>query len=335
MLKRFVLPAAVAAVLAMPSLGLAQQPSKLRFASFIPDGISTTGVFMPFIESVNKQSKGTLQIEFFGNGALGRNPMQQPQMVLDGVADLAWVILPQTRGRFRETEVLELPTLFKDVTDCTSVASRLQVRNKFGGFDDFYVVGIVGTGPMSIHSRGQITSLNDIKGKKIRAASALESETIKALGGVPVALTINEIVEAVGRGSIDGVTSLPSMLFDLGFASVTNTHYFTRLGNLPMAILMNKQKFDSLQQPAQDAIRKHSGEWLEKTFNAALGPYDASLIQKLKDDPKRKVIFPSDEELARTRQLVQPVINSWTEQSPRHAELYQELDKELAQVHPQ
>ena len=143
MLKRFVLPAAVAAVLAMPSLGLAQQPSKLRFASFIPDGISTTGVFMPFIESVNKQSKGTLQIEFFGNGALGRNPMQQPQMVLDGVADLAWVILPQTRGRFRETEVLELPTLFKDVTDCTSVASRLQVRNKFGGFDDFYVVGIV------------------------------------------------------------------------------------------------------------------------------------------------------------------------------------------------
>jgi len=329
--NRIVWGAALAAAMLLPSTAAAQA-TKLKFAVFIPDSPVVKDVFRPFAENVNRDGRGLVEIEVFGNGALGRNPLQQAQMVRDGVADMAWVILPQARGMFRETEVLELPGMFRDVVEASTVSSRMLAKGHFKGFEEFFPVGLVGTGPMSLHSRGSIRSFSDIAGKKIRAAGPLESATITAMGAAPVGLTINEVIEAVGRGNVDAVTSLPSMLFDLGFYQVTNTHYFIRMGNLPMAILMNRKKFDSLSKPAQDVIRKYSGEWLAARFNASQGPYYTALIQRLKADPKRVVVEPGDAEVALITARFKPVIDQWTARSPRHRELLQLLEQEIALV---
>lgn len=323
---------ALLAVALLLSLPVAAQPTKLKFAVFIPDAPVVKDVFQPFVENVNREARGSIEIELFGNGALGRSPLQQAQMVRDGVADMAWVILPQSRGLFRETEVLELPGMFRDVVEASTVSSRMMSKGYLKGFEEFFPVGLVGTGPMSLHSRGQIRTSADIPGKKIRAAGPLESATITAMGAAPVGLTINEVIEAVGRGSVDAVTSLPSMLFDVGFHQVTNTHYFIRMGNLPMAILMNRKKFESLPKAGQDAIRKFSGDWIMARFNASQGPYYAKLIQQLKADPKRLVVEPSDAEVARIQAKFKPVIEEWSARSPRHRELLQLLEQEITLV---
>ncbi|MDF2118762.1 TRAP transporter substrate-binding protein DctP [Roseiarcaceae bacterium H3SJ34-1] len=311
--------------------GAAQaQPVKLRFASSIPDGETATVVFKPFVEAVNKEANGAIEIELFQNGVLGRNPLQQAQMIIDGVADLGWVILPQSRGRFRETEVLELPGVFRDLEEATHVSNQLLKKGLLQGFDEYYVVGLVGTGPTSIHSRGQITSVDSIKGRKIRAGGALESSAIRALGGAPVALTFPEIIEAVGRGNVDGITALPSTLFDFGFVSVVNTHYFTRLGNLPMAILMNRQKFNELPKAGQDAIRKYSGDWIAQKYNEGIGRYYQSLFTQLQNDPKRRVITPSEAESAQAQALFRPVIDEWASKDLRNKQLLNSLQDEIA-----
>jgi TRAP-type C4-dicarboxylate transport system substrate-binding protein len=308
------------------------QPVKLRFASSIPDGETATVLFKPFVEAVNKEANGAIEIELFQNGVLGRNPLQQAQMIIDGVADLAWVILPQSRGRFRETEVLELPGMFRDLEEATNVSNRLLKKGLLQGFDEYYVVGLVGTGPTSIHSRGQISSIDSIKGKKIRAGGAIESAAIRSLGGAPVALTFTEIIEAVGRGNVDGITALPSTLFDFGFVSVVNTHYFTRLGNLPMAILMNKQKFDELPKAGQDAIRKFSGDWIAEKYNQGIGRYYQSLAAQLQSDPKRKVIMPSDTELTQAQASFRPVIEEWASKDIRNRQLFNSLRDEITTI---
>src|ERR1700752_3073046 len=67
--------------------------TKLKFAIFTPDKEQTfLTVMKPWAEAVNKDAGGTIEVELFPNGALGRSPLQQAQMVLDGVADIAWVI---------------------------------------------------------------------------------------------------------------------------------------------------------------------------------------------------------------------------------------------------
>jgi TRAP-type C4-dicarboxylate transport system substrate-binding protein len=317
---------------ALPNAALAQAV-KLKFAVFTPDKEQTFVTTMkPFAEAVNKDAAGAVEIELFPNGALGRNPLTQAQMVLDGVADIAWVIASYTPGRFQENEVLELPGLFRDLKESTTVYTRLVSTGQLKGYEDYFVIGTFGTAPYSIHSRGQIASLADIKGKKIRSSGAIEGATIKALGGVPIGMPVTEVPEAISRGTVDGTTSHPSPLFDFGLARVTSTHYFTRLGIVPLAILFNKKKFDSLPKAGQDAIRKYSGEWTAARFNDGIGAYNDSLVKQLQDDGKRKVIFPSDAELAQTRTLFQPVITEWAAKSPRNQELLKLVEGEIARV---
>lgn len=97
--------AAIAATLVFAAPAAAQ-PVKVKFAIFTPDKEQTfITVMKPFAEAVNMEARGAVEIELFPNGALGRSPLQQAQMVLDGVADIGWIIASYTPGRFQENEV--------------------------------------------------------------------------------------------------------------------------------------------------------------------------------------------------------------------------------------
>lgn len=323
-----------AAALSLAGKSFAQAaPTKLKFSIFSPDKeVTFQTVFKPFAEAVNKESNGAVEIELFPNGALGRSPLQQAQMVLDGVADMAWIIASYTPGRFQDNEVFELPGMFRDLKEATVVFTRLVGSGKIRGYDDFFPIGTFGTAPYSLHARTAINSIADIKGKKIRTSGALEGETIKALGAVPIGMPVTEVPEAISRGTIDGTTSHPAPLVDFGISKVTSAHYFTRLGVVPLTILMNRKKFDSLPKPAQDAIRKYSGEWTASRFNEGVGAYNDSVIKQLQADPKRKVVIPAQADLNAMQPAFKSVIDAWLNKSPRNKELYALVEAEIANV---
>lgn len=333
-MKNAVLWAALAAACSqLVAVDAAAQATKVKFAVFTPDKEQTfVTVMKPFAEAVNKDAAGVVDIELFPNGALGRAPPQQAQMVLDGVADIAWVIASYTPGRFQENEVFELPGQFRDLKEATAVMTRLVQSGKIKGYEEFFVIGAFGTAPYSLHARTPISSIADIKGKKIRSSGAIEGETLKSFGAVPIGMPVTEIPEAVSRGTIDGTTSHPSPLFDFGIARVTNAHYFTQLGVVPLAILMNRKKFDALPKAGQDAIRKYSGEWTAARFSEGIGVYNDSLIKQLQADPKRKVVFPSQAELDAMAPAFKGVIDAWVAKSPRNKELLALMQAELANV---
>jgi TRAP-type C4-dicarboxylate transport system substrate-binding protein len=333
-MKTLVLKVALAAACSLFVAGGAlAQATKLKFAVFTPDKEQTfLTVMKPFAEAVNKDAAGMVEIELFPNGALGRAPPAQAQMVLDGVADIAWVIASYTPGRFQENEVFELPGLFRDLKEATTVMTRLVQSGRIKGYDGFYPIGTFGTAPYSLHSRNPINSIADIKGKKIRSSGAIEGETLKALGAVPIGMPVTEIPEAIGRGTIDGTTSHPSPLFDFGIARVTNAHYFTQLGVVPLAILMNQKKFDALPKGAQDAIRRHSGDWTAARFSAEISLYNDSLVKQLQADAKRKVVFPSQAEIDAMQPAFRGVIDAWVAKSPRNKELLALVQGEIANV---
>ena len=308
-------------------------PIKLKFSIFSPDReVTYLTVFKPFAEAVSKETNGAVEIELFPNGALGRSPLQQAQMVLDGVADIAWVIASYTPGRFQENEVFELPGMFHDLREATLVFTRLVNSGKVKGYEEFYPIGLFGTAPYSLHARTPINSIADIKGKKIRTSGALESETIKALGAVPIGMPVTEVPEAISRGTIDGTTSHPAPLVDFGISRVTSAHYFTRLGVVPLAVLMNRKKFDNLPKSAQDAIRKYSGDWAAAKFYENIGAYNESVIKQLQADPKRKVVFPPQADLDAMQPAFKTVIEAWTAKSPRNKELLALVEAELVNV---
>jgi len=322
----------VAVVVCFPLAALSQ-PVKLKFANFSPDTERIhNAVNKPFAALVNKAAAGAIEIELFPNGALGRNGQLQAQMVLDGVADIAFVVPPFTPGRFPESEVIELPGLFRNLREATTVFTRMVASGTIRDYKDYFPIAMWGTPPFSIHARFPIKSIADLKGKKIRASGVIQIESLKSLGAVPLGMPPTEVPEAISRRTIDGATSQPAVVFDFGLDRVTDMHYFIRLGSVPLTVLMNRKKFESLPKAGQDAIREYGLEWMASRYSDEYVAYDSELIKRLQADPKRKVLIPSEADQNAARARFEPVIAAWVGKSPRNAELYKAVKAEIEKV---
>jgi TRAP-type C4-dicarboxylate transport system substrate-binding protein len=331
--RKFLATAAATPAAAMLGGRLARAQDHLKWAVFTPDSeVTFRTVMKPFAETVARETDNAVIFDLFPNGALGRNPGQQPQMVIDGVADVAWVVPSYSPGRFPDTEVLELPGMFKDLRESSLVATRLNQHKALHDYGDFYVIGMWGTAPYSIHTNFPVNSIADLKGKTIRASSKNESAALRAFGAVPIGMPVTEIPEAISRGTISGTTSHMAPFFDFGLDRVTNNHFFIGLGVVPLAILLNKKKFDALPDAARAVIERNAGDALTKTWIDSITAYNAANLKKLESNPKNKVVFPSQAELDNAQKLLAPVRDAWVAASERHKELKAALDTELAAV---
>lgn len=331
--RKFLATAAAMPVAALVGSGRARAEQHLKWAVFTPDSeVTFRTVMRPFAETVQRETGNAVVFDLFPNGALGRNPGQQPQMLLDGVADLAWVVQSYSPGRFPDTEVLELPGMFKDIRESSLVATGLAKNNVLKDYGDYYIVGLWGTAPYSIHTNFPVNSIADLKGKTIRASSKNESAALRAFGAVPIGMPVTEIPEAISRGTISGTTSHLSPFFDFGLDRVTNNHFFIGLGVVPLAVLMNKKKFDALPEASRAVIERNAGYALTKKWIDSITSYNAANLEKLKSNPKNKIVFPDQAQLDEAQKLLAPVREEWVAASERHKELKAALDTELAKV---
>src|SRR6185312_4043715 len=263
---------------------------KLKFSVFTPDAEMTHQIVMkPWAERVNKDSNGTLDIQTFANGALGRNPALQTKMLQDGVADIAWVIPSYTPGVYLDDDVFELPNVIQDSTEGSVAAWRLLQKGRLRGYDQFYMIGLFTSSPYTFHTNFPTTKAEDLKGKKIRAVGSISTESVKTLGAVPEGMPFPQLPEAISRGVIDGTTGHPIAVYDFGVSRVTNNHFLGKIGTVTLGIFMNKTKYDSLPAAAKAAIEKNRGEPLSRAFGKMSEDRNNELIAEWKKDPKRLV----------------------------------------------
>ena len=323
----------LAAALVLAPAFVSAEPIKLKFAVFSPDSERLYNtVKKPFAAAVNADSGGTIEIELYPNGALGRAPQQQAQMVLDGVSDIGFIVPPFTPGRFPDSEVLELPGMFQNLAEGTQVYTNLIKSGVLRDYGDFVPIAMWATPPFSLHSNFPLASVKDLKGKKVRGSGVIQIESLKALGAVPVGMPPTEVPEAMARRTIDATTSQPAVLFDFGLDRVTSHHYFIRLGAVPLAVVMNRKKFEALPKAGQDAIVSHSLDWINKLYDDSMLEYDQSLIDRLKADPKRTVVFPDAADQEAARVAFEPVIQSWIAKRPQNADLYKAATGEIEKI---
>lgn len=304
---------------------------KLKLAMFSADTEMTwVKVIKPWADQVNAAGKGVVEIDEFPNGALGRALPEQSQMVLNDVADIAFVIPGVTPGRFPENEVMDLPGLFRTSREATEVYTHLIAGDRLPSFRKYFVVGAMGTPPFEIDTRAPVTSLATLAGKKIRVTNSSQGETLKRLGAVPLLLPVNQVAEAVGRGTIDGATEFPGPLLDFGIDRVTKYTYFMPVGVSSLTLLMNREKFDSLPKPAQDILRKYSGEWVANQFVTSYGEYLDDLYAKLKTAPGRTLTDPTPADMATATAAFDAIDTEWAAKAPGNAALLQAVRDDLA-----
>ena len=311
----------------------AAEPIKLKLSFFSSDTASLyNGGVKPFVDAVNSEAKGLLEIEVFFRGTLGKAPAEQPQLVRDGVADIAFIVPGYTADQFPDNAVIELPGLFRDQQEASLAYTRMIAANALRGYQDFFVITAFTVEPHSIHTRRAIASLDDLKGLKIRVNNPTEATTFEKLGMQAVVMPANQIADALGSGAIDGAALPPSMLAEFGLGRLATHHYVIHADAPSLAFVMSRSKFASLPPQAQDIIRKHSGEWSVAQSNAFFEGINAKAMQQLLSDPKRHVIFPSPADRIRIDAAFKEVIDEWVAQQPHNRNLLNMVRSEVGKM---
>jgi TRAP-type transport system periplasmic protein len=329
MMKRAAAAWIIAASLVPAAAGA--EPIKLSFSYFSSDRtlLYATAV-KPFTDAVNEAAKGMVQIEVHFSGKLG-NIGQQAQLVQDGTADIAFIVPGYTPARF-DNGVVELPGMFRDGREATFVYTRLIAAGALRGYEDFLVIGAFATPPETVHTRTPANSLAELKGARIRANNPVEAAALEKLGMAGVLMPVNQTADAIAGGKLEGAAIPASPLFEFGIGRFATQHYMLGFGVAPLAVIMNRKKFESLPKAAQDVILKYAGEWTAVRFTEGYEADNVEKIAKLRADPRRKVTDPSEADLKTARAVFQSVTDEWVARDPRNAALLELARSEIARL---
>ncbi|MGD0023519.1 MAG: TRAP transporter substrate-binding protein DctP [Xanthobacteraceae bacterium] len=322
------------AVMAFAAISAAAaEPISLRVSFFASDRTDAyQSAVKPFVDAVNAEAKGLLDIHVYFSGALGKDQSKTAQSVLDGVADIAFVVTGLQPEQFYDNTIVELPGLFQGTREATLVFTRLVAAQALQGYEKFFVIGAFATEPETIHSHAPVASLKDLIGKRIGTNNKMEGAALEKLGMHPVILPVTDYAEAISGDRLDGASKSPSILFDFGIARVATYHYMLGTSVVPLTLLMNRNKFDSLPKESQDIIRKYSGEWAAARFIDVYGAAEKSAVERLTSDPKRKVITPSPADLDTAQAAFRSVRAEWAAKSPHNRELLKMVESEIAKL---
>ena len=326
---------AAAFVLACAPVTAAETPIKLKAAYFSSDRTTIFhGALKPFVEAVNAEARGSIEIEVYSSGALGKDMTQQAQMVLDGVVDLAFIVPSYWPARFKDNAIIEMPGLLNDVREATLVYTRLAEAGALAGYEDFVTIAAYVTDRETFHTRVPVNSLKDLKGMRIRANNQMEASALGKLGMIASVLPINQVQEAIANGTVDGALAPISALFEYGIGRIATHHFLQYTSGAPLAFVMNRKKFESLPARDRDIIRKYSGEWAAQRFLETYEATNRRLIDQTRSDSGRVVVTPSPADEATARAAFASVLDEWVGKDPHNRELLRKVTSEIEKLRP-
>lgn len=188
------------------------------------------------------------------------------RMLGDGVFDVGATVADYTVGDAPALEGLDVPLLAATAADAQKMveAARPMVndimRERFGA----QVLGIAPYPPQVVFCKGEVASLADLKGKKVRGSGRMTTKFLEALGAEGINIAFSEVPGSLERGVIDCAVTGAGSGYSAGWWEVSDHLMTLPLGGWdPVVIAMNGDRFDSLTPEQQETLTKAVAEGLE------------------------------------------------------------------------
>ena len=248
------------------------QTVTFKFAHFLPSTSNfQKNVAEPWCSAIDKDSGGRLKCQMYPSLQLGGTPAQIADQVKNGVADVGWTSPSYSTGRFPRTEALELPfTLPVGGVSGARAMWEYTQKNGMEDFKDFKLLAMFsGTNLVISTSSKPVLTPDDLKGLKLRSPSRFAALFLSSQGGTPVNMPVAAVTEGIQKGVVDGAMAPWEVLPVAKIDEVTKYHmvgesHLPGFGQTPLAILMNKQKYEALPADLKAVIDKNSGATLSE-----------------------------------------------------------------------
>ena len=249
-------------MLAAPSAVRADAVIKLTYANFPPAATFPCVQMEHWAKEVEKRTGGKVKVQTFPGGTLlaAKNILDG---VISGLADIGNFAMSYQPGRFPVSEAVDLPLGFTSAKVASLTLYDLVEKYRPKEFEKVKILTLFTCPPTHFMTKTPVKSLADLKGMELRVAGT-NAEVLRRLGGVPVAMPQSETPEAIQKGVVKGMVSSLEILKDFKFAAYTP---YATVANLPVvtfAVVMNREKWDSLPADVKkvlDDMRREQALW--------------------------------------------------------------------------
>ncbi|WP_339114095.1 TRAP transporter substrate-binding protein [Thioclava sp. GXIMD2076] len=196
-------------------------------------------------------------------------PAAHFDFAINGVADITFGVQGYNPGRFKTTNIVELPFLGNSAEAISVAYWRTfdTMLRDAGEYDDVHVLAVFSHGPGEVFLKeGDVSDVDVLKGRKIRVGGGIVHEVVSKLGAVPVEGPSSKSYELLSQGVADGITfpyesvNFFKLIPQLDKAIAVDGGLY----NTSFYIVMNKAKWEALSPEVQDEINSVTGEALAR-----------------------------------------------------------------------
>ena len=250
LLRRVLAPAVVAVVAAGPAP--AQDLNLYTYMS-----VATTPAvrgITKMTEQIAAESGDRVKVRVHLGGSLQISATNIAAAVSDGVVQMADDAF--FAGFLPVGDVLRLPMLIRNDAEYAKAAAILEPY-VVAGYAKRGIVFLASYAypKQQAYSRRKLTSLEEIKGQKLRVTSPEQGEFVKRFGGTPITMGTPEVPSAVDRGVIDGFFTASS---GAGYTwkDLIKYEYTIGINYVNANIIVNKASWEKLSPADQAIVRK-------------------------------------------------------------------------------
>lgn len=280
----------------------------LTYANFPPATTFPCVQMERWVKEVEKRTNGQVKVKTFPGGTL----LEAKNMfdgVIGGGADIGCLATAYQPGRFKELEVMDLPIGFPNAAVASAVMWDLYEKYNPESLKKVKVLTLFTCAPAQILGNKPIKNLKDLEDAKLRAAGT-GVEWMKLLGAAPVGMPQSDVPEALQKGVVQGNVTSMDVLKDMKYAEYCPNVTVCDLWVVPFAVVMNKQKWNSLPEDVKkvfDDLRREQAIWTGKYVDG----HAKEAMEWAKKEYKVEFITLSKDEKAKWNAKASPLVDKY------------------------
>ncbi len=274
-----------------------------------------------FVDIVNKQGKGIVQLDTYWGGSLLKAKALVPGLQA-GTADLIFHVSAYLLGSYPVLGIQILPVWdsIEESYLTLKIGSPLaELQNEVLKKKNLFQLATSGVIPEYLWTRDRkVTKPEDMKGLKIRVAGKVEAKVIQALGASPVTMPSAELSQALQRGVVDGALMNPWTASGRGIEEYCKYILMYPFSNQSAPIYTLRDKWESWPEDVKKVLLDAAVKW-ESQFiggkGSTINEYQLkSEIIPFYEKKGMKAVYITDQEKAAFAKKIQPIVQWWVKQ---------------------
>jgi TRAP-type transport system periplasmic protein len=307
----------IAALALLVSVAVQAQAENInwRFFSYVSPSDFHSKMNKALADDITKATGGRLTIVHFGAGELPYKAGDVIKAVSSNQIQMGQVGAGLVAGDVPEMDVFSVPFL------CTSFKDFAAASDKIGDIPDRILTNKFGVRVLmnwpipgqNIWTTAKISTLSDLKGRKIRTWNPMQVEMLQKLGANPTSLDPAEVVTALSRKVVDGAITSALSANDWKAYDVTKYGFILNFTMAHQITVANKDVLNKLPADLRKIVEDKFAEWRPKYFEAS-EKADSDAMKNLQKNGVTLTVA-SAKDMTMVRELLRPMWDEWAKKN--------------------